>query len=130
VNLEAVHKPKCREIVTSSIRNLFCTHAEEGDDIIEHLNELERYWEQISLNLTGDEDLEISDRGFKTIIAASLPPSWDAFTEPYSGSGKGPIYNDPRKIVYTKVMIEVIKEEYLFREIRKRATAHKATPGN
>ena len=43
MNLEAVHKPKCREIFTCSIRNLFCTYAEEGDDIIKHLNELERY---------------------------------------------------------------------------------------
>jgi hypothetical protein len=128
VNLEAVHEPKRRKTVISCIQNLFHTYAEEGDDIIEHLNKLQQYWERLGINLIGNEDFEFSDRLFKIVIAASLPPSWDAFTEPYSGSLKELICNDPKRRINSQQMIKVIKEEYLWREIRNRATTPKATP--
>lgn len=110
VNLEAVHEPKRRKTVISCIQNLFRTYAEEGDDIIEHLNKLQQYWERLGINLIGDEDFEFSEWLFKSVIAASLPPSWDAFTEPYSGNRKELIYNDPKRRINSQQMIKVIKE--------------------
>jgi hypothetical protein len=40
----------------------------------------------------------ITDTQFKTIIASSLPQSWDAFTEPYVGRRIGTVEIDPKKL--------------------------------
>jgi len=79
-SLEAIHKTKDYQIAIMIQRALFRKCASEDDNIIEHLAEL-REW----LNVLEDADFCITDVQFKTIIASSLPASWDVFTEPYVG---------------------------------------------
>jgi len=113
-NLEAVHELKRYQTVVSCMLNLFKTVADEGDDIIEHLDKLNQYWERI--NLMGDSDFKISDLLFKDIIAFSLPPSWVTFEALYVG---GVIDKDPRRFITSQQMIGALKEEYLRRELLK-----------
>jgi hypothetical protein len=64
----------------------------------------------------GDSDFEVSDDSFKLIIAASLPPSWDTFTEAYVGGRKDVVDNDLRRVVSSQQFIQILKKEYLRRE--------------
>jgi hypothetical protein len=59
----------------------------------------------------GRSDL-IPDSLFKGAIAASLPPSWDKFTSPY-------VEGEKRDLVTPLQLIGIIKEEFLYRELRK-----------
>jgi len=74
------------------------------------------------LNVLDNEDFRITDIQFKTIIASSLPPSWDAFTEPYVGRRQGTIETDPKKLTSSQEFIRIIKEEYGRRKARKEPT--------
>ena len=58
-NLEAVHDAKSHQTTIGIICNLYCTSAEEGNNISDHLNKLKRYWERI--NLIANSDFKISD---------------------------------------------------------------------
>ena len=60
-------------MVITWICTLFKCTAEEGDNILEHLNNLKVTWEHI--NALSAEDFIISDLFFKIIILSSLPPS-------------------------------------------------------
>ena len=64
------------------------------------------------VNVLDNEDFRITDIQFKTIIASSLPASWDAFTEPYVGRRQGMIGTDPKKLTSSQEFIGIIKEEY------------------
>ena len=85
--LEAVHEPPDHQTITSYIRNLIHTAANEDDNIIDHLVKLKRYWGRIIR--IADDDFKISDPMFKIIISLSLPPTWDAFIELYVGGQMG-----------------------------------------
>jgi hypothetical protein len=62
-------------------------------------------------------NFNVPDTQFKTIIASSLPPSWDIFTDPYVGSQPGTRAEvDTRGSVQTQEFIGIIKEEYLRRK--------------
>ena len=111
--LEAVHEPRGHQTITSYIRNLIHTTANEDDNIIDHLVKLKRYWERI--NRIADDDFKISDSMFKVIISLSLPPTWDAFIEPYVG---GQIGHNPKHRLSSQNLIRLIKEEYIRREQR------------
>jgi len=93
-SLQAIHETKDYQIAISIQRTLFRKCASDGDDIVEHLTQLKRDWER--LNVLDDADFRITDIQFKTIIASSLPPSWDVFTEPYVGRRVGVIEVDPK----------------------------------
>ncbi len=80
-NLEAMHKVTGHTTVITWIHTLFKCTAKEGDDILQHLNNLKVNWECI--NVLSLEDFKISDLFFKIIISSSLPPSWDNFTQAY-----------------------------------------------
>ena len=82
-SLEAVHESKGHQYAIALMRALFRTCAEEGDDLIEHLNKLKEMWEK--LNILNNDHFKVSDMQFKTIITSSLPQSWDIFTDPYVG---------------------------------------------
>jgi hypothetical protein len=113
-NLEAVNSSAgYRILLRYHYPILVKTFAEEGDNISEHLNTLKQYRESISL--MGDSDFEVSDGSFKLIIAASLPPSWDTFTEAYVAR-KDVVDNDLRKVVSSQQFIQILKEEYFRRE--------------
>jgi hypothetical protein len=66
-------------------RKLFSITAEEGDNIIKHLDKLKQCRDQITFDALGGKRFEISDSLFSTIIATSLPSSWDSFTESLMG---------------------------------------------
>jgi len=68
--------------------------------------------------MMNDADFHISDNQFKTIIALSLPESWDAFTEPYIGRRIGVIETDPKKQTSSQEFIGILKEEYIKRKNR------------
>ena len=72
-NLEAIHEVTGHTTIINYICMLFKCTAEEGDDIIEHLNNLKVTWERIN-TLSADE-FKISDLFFKIIILSSLPLS-------------------------------------------------------
>jgi len=95
-SLEAIHKTRDYQIAIAIQRTLFRQCASDGDDITEHLTQLKRKWER--LNVLDDTDFCISNIQFKMIIASSLPPSWDTFTEPYVGRRIGATKNDPKKL--------------------------------
>lgn len=85
--LEAVHQSDVN--LSRYIHGLFHTHAEDGENISEHLNKLLQYREGI--NLIANRDL-IPDLSFKRVIAASLPPSWHEFVSPYvEGEKEDPV---------------------------------------
>ncbi len=118
-SLEAVHEPRNYRTTISYMRDLFHTTAEEGDNICDHLGKLEQYWEWIGLSR--DRDLTISEPFFNAIISASLPPSWDTFTESYvGGRAAGIIDGDLKRRMGSQHLIHIIKDEYVRRELRKR----------
>ena len=115
-SLQAIHETKDYQIAISIQRTLFRKCASDGDDIVEHLTQLKRDWER--LNVLEDADFRITDIQFKTIIASSLPPSWDIFTEPYVGRRVGVIEADPKKLTSSQEFIGILKEEYKKRKER------------
>ena len=54
---------------------LFELRAAEGSDIVEHLTQLKQRWER--LNVLDSHSFHIPDIQFKTLIASSLPSTWD-----------------------------------------------------
>lgn len=106
--LEAVHQSD--QLLSIYRDGLFHTHAEDGDDISEHLNKLLRYREGI--NLIGNDDDSIPDLLFKGIINASLPPSWDELISPY-------VVGESKDIVTPLQLIAMIKQKYYLDEERK-----------
>ena len=76
-----IHEINGYTTIITWIRTLFKCTAEEGDDVLKHLNNLKMIWEHI--NLLSTQDFMILDLFFKIIILSSLPPSWDAFTQAY-----------------------------------------------
>jgi len=62
--------------------------------------------------MMNDADFHISNNQFKTIIALSLPESWDAFIEPYIGCHIGVIETDPKKQTSSQEFIGILKEEH------------------
>ncbi|KAH9003247.1 hypothetical protein EDB84DRAFT_1573250 [Lactarius hengduanensis] len=68
-----------------------------------------------SVSAYDDDDYRISDPLFKVIIYSSLPPSWDAFTQPFVGGKKGTATYDPRQ---SQEFIGILMEEYKRRQIR------------
>ena len=108
--LKAVHESRGHQTVINYIRTLFRCSAEEDADIPHHLDIIKETWERI--NALGSEHFQISDLFFKIIIASSLPPSWDHFTETYIGSETGFVHFDPKKQMSSQEFIGVIISEY------------------
>ena len=119
-SLEAIHETRDYQVAIAIQRGLFRQCAADDDDIVDHLTQLKKQWER--LNVLDNEDFRITDIQFKTIIASSLPPSWDAFTEPYVGRRQGTIETDPKKLTSSQEFIGIIKEEYGRRKTRKNST--------
>lgn len=116
-SLEAIHETRDYQVAISIQHDLFRQCATDNDDLVEHLTKLKKDWER--LNVLDNDDLHITDIQFKTIIASSLPPSWDAFAEPYVGRRRGIIETDPKKLMSSQQFIGIIKEEYSRRKARK-----------
>ncbi len=110
-SLEAIHKMHDHQVAVAIQRALLSMHANKTDDITDRLTQLKKQWEH--LNILDDDDFHITDKQFKTIIASSLPNTWDVFTEPYIGGHKGIIENNPKKLAGSQEFIGVLKEEYI-----------------
>ena len=108
-NLEAIHEVTGHTTIINYIRTLFKCNAEEGDDIVEHLNTLKITWERV--NSLSAEEFRISDLFFKIIISSSLPPSWDNFTQAYIAEVRHYATRNPFKDMSSQEFIGVIKSE-------------------
>jgi hypothetical protein len=120
-SLRAIHETKDYGSAIAIQRGLFELRAKEGSDIAEHLTQLKQQWER--LNVLDSPSFHIPDLQFKTLIASSLPSSWDVFTEPYMGGRIDAIETDPKKLMSSQEFIGAIKEEYLRRKSRVGNTA-------
>jgi len=80
-NLCAIHEVHGYSSITAAKRTFYNTHAEEGANIPEHINELRK--QQNKLHSMG---CEISDEEFKLVLIMSLPPSWDSYMAAYFGA--------------------------------------------
>jgi hypothetical protein len=79
-NLEGVNRAQESRTLLGHKRKLCHTTAGERDNIVEHLNKLKKYRQQMNFAASGYKRLEICDSDFNKIIAESLSPSWDHFT--------------------------------------------------
>jgi hypothetical protein len=78
-------------------------------NIPEHLDMVKETWSQINLmgNDIGDREFKISNFFLKVIIASSLPPSWDLFTENYISGNTKFFQLDPKKSMSSQEFIGV-----------------------
>jgi len=105
-----VHETQDHDTITSWMKSLFQTIAEEGADIPKHDNKLLEWYERITLD--DDPEFQVTDTMFKSIITNSLPPSWHMFTKPYVHCQTGiPEINYGTHIPASK-LIGIVKEEY------------------
>jgi hypothetical protein len=108
-NLEAIHKVTEHTTIINYIHTLFKCNAEEGDDIVKHLNTLKTTWEHV--NSLSVEEFRISDLFFKIIISSLLLPSWDNFTQAYIAEVHRYATCNPFKDMSSQEFIGVIKSE-------------------
>jgi len=108
-SLEGVHNNKGHQALVVYIQNFYGHAAEEGDDIIKHLNKMKEGHEHI--NIMGNPWFYISDITFKLLICQSLPSTWDNFTNAYIRSQT---FNeeDPRISISSQHFIGILKMEY------------------
>jgi hypothetical protein len=69
-NLEGVHDNKGHQALVVDMQNLYRLSAEEGNNIIDHLNKMKKGHERV--NLIGDAHFFITDITFKLLICQSL----------------------------------------------------------
>jgi hypothetical protein len=119
-NLASVHEPKAHYLAFLIQRNLFRACADEDDDIADHLKKLKNLWKR--LTFIDDDDFRISDDQFKTIIASSLPPSWDIFTVPYFRKHKDSDENQSKCKIKSQDFIDILIEEYRRRQVQSRVS--------
>ena len=122
-SLEAVHESRGHQYAIALMCSLFHTITDKGDDIVEHLNKLKEAWEK--LNMLDNGNFFIPDTQFKALLASSLLPSWDIFTDPYVASRSGLTANiNAKETVPTQEFIGIWKEEYLHCKSCSDTTAH------
>ena len=122
ISLEAVHESWGHQYAISLMQSLFHTIGDKGDDIVEHLNKLKEAWE--TLNMLDIGNFFIPDTQFKALLASSLPPSWDTFTDPYVASRGGLTATiNAKGAVPTQEFIGILKEEALHCKSRSESAA-------
>ncbi|GLB41639.1 hypothetical protein LshimejAT787_1002390 [Lyophyllum shimeji] len=113
-NLRAVHAARERRLALPLLRQLMRTRFEDGGDISAHFDRLkECRWR---LNMMDDPGFQISDDFFKSIIAISLPASWDMFTWPYYIKREDADADDHRINATPQEFINILIEEHNRRE--------------
>jgi len=95
-SLESIHDNKGHQALVVYMRNFYRLAAEEGDNIIDHLNKMKASHERI--NMIGDPQFYILDITFKILICKSLLSTWDNFTDTYIGSQTFN-HEDPRRSI-------------------------------
>jgi len=107
-NLQAMHESTNRLVLTGYLRPLM-TVASEGVNIAKHLGKLKRQWDQLDMFSVYNQ--QIADTLFKCIIASSLPPSWDNFTDPYVAGQVDEVTTDPKKLINSQQFLGIIRQE-------------------
>ncbi len=105
-----IHEAQDHDTITSWMKSLFQTVAEEGSDIPKHINKLLGWYERIIL--ANDPEFPVTDSMFKSIITNSLPTSWHTFTTPYVRRRTGIPEIDWESRMPASKLIGIIKEEY------------------
>jgi hypothetical protein len=114
--LEAANRSQACNTILAYRRRLFHTTAGEGDNIIEHLDKLKKYRQEVHFVALYNGRLKISDDYFNQIIAHSLPPSWDYFMGRYYVGTQTFINDNLGMAMTSQRFIEVIEQEYRRRE--------------
>ena len=109
LNLQSMHEYTNRLVLTAHLRALWHITADEGTNICEHLGKLKRQWDQT--NMFTEFNYQISEMLFKCIIASSLPPTWDTFTDPYVVGQIGEETSDPKKLLDSQQFLGIIRQE-------------------
>ena len=122
-SLEAVHESQGHQYAIALMQSLFHTIADEGDDIVEHLNKLKEAWEK--LNMLDNKNFFIPDTQFKALLASSLPSLWDIFTDLYVASQSSLTATiNAKEAVPTQEFIGILKEEALCHKSCSENAAH------
>jgi len=108
-SLKGMHDNRGHQALVIYMRMLYRLAAEEGNNIIEHLNKMQEGRECI--NPMGDACFYIPDTTFKLLICQSLPPSWDNYTDAYIGSQTF-ASEDPCTSISSQKFIGLLKTEY------------------
>jgi hypothetical protein len=119
-NLECAHRSQGFRTLFAYRRRLCQTVAGENDNVVEHLDKLKKYRQQMNFAALCNKRFAISDSSFNMIIADSLPPSWDYFKGPYIGTRPYIGDAEPGTMISSQRFIEVIEGEYHRRERRDR----------
>lgn len=114
--LEVANRSQTSNTILAYRRKLFHTTAGEGDNIIEHLDKLKQYRQQVHFVALYNERLKVPDNYFNQIIAHSLPPSWDYFTGRYFVGTQTFVNDNIGTAMSSQRFIEVIEQEYRRRE--------------
>jgi hypothetical protein len=114
--LRFLHEPCGHQIAINYLTILLKSSISEDGDIPQHLNMVKDIWEKV--NVFSGVHFKLSDQGFKLIIASSLPPSWDAFTDQYMGSETDIYRYDSKRNMLFHEFLGVIASEYQRRLIR------------
>lgn len=108
-NLEAIHEVRGQTTIINYVHLLFKCNVEEGDDILKHLSNLKVTFEWI--HALSNEEFKISDLFFKVIIAFSLPPSQDNFTQIYIAEVRCHTMHDPFQMMTSQEFMGIIKRK-------------------
>ena len=117
-----IHKAQDHDTITSWMKSLFQTVADEGSDIPKHVNKLLEWYEKIIL--ANDPEFTVTNTMFKSIITNSLPSSWDTFTSPYVRRHTGIAQIDYETHIPASKLIGIINEEYDRRQSKSPAIAN------
>src|SRR6267378_4083707 len=117
-----IHEAQDHDTITSWMKSLFQTVAEEGSDILKHINKLLGWYERIIL--ANDPEFPVTDSMFKSIITNSLPTSWHTFTTPYVRRRTGIPEIDWESHMPASKLIGIIKEEYDHQQLKSPAIAN------
>ncbi len=114
-NLQTMHESTNRLVLTGYMRNLM-VHAPEDVNVTEHLGKLNIHWGQVQSFLVYNQ--KIADTVYKCIIASSLPPAWDGFTDPYVAGKFDEVSDDPKKMMDSQQFIAIIRQEAERKQLR------------
>jgi gag-polypeptide of LTR copia-type len=107
--LHSVHEQCGHQTAMNYIRTLFKALASNNQEIPCHLSMIKDTWEKV--NVLSGEHFSFLDQFFKLVIASSLPPTWDPFTDLYMGSETGIYNNDLRHTMSSQEFLGVIISE-------------------
>ena len=80
-NLQAIHQSCGDQTENQLMHKLIEMKVKDGNDIIKHLAKIKQLWDRIMLICTND--LPLTPKLFKKLLAYSSPLLWDEFTRQY-----------------------------------------------